>query len=778
MSIRIGTGSTTSSTTNERLYLNSSVSDAIVMRSCNVTAVPLNIVYNGVSRFGNCNNDFYCSFSNSRYFTISCNVANMYDTLTIAKSNIQVKGSFTSDTLASSQLTITGDATCTSSLTANNVISNYLSYQGRNMITYTGLSPEPSLTVDAVTLFKRRIILEKKLEVDDIDIKNVTFRCNVNYPALKLQTSDTTVASETDVFNITHDPNVNLSGCNLIKVLIDDPISPEVPAPAFVVSSTGNVGINTTFPVAALDIHYGCNTTLCNLLAVHGANNSSIAVDKQCRIGIGTTNTYHKIQVNDCNLRNPIYYDADDIFQLNPRQVVLDSLIGLYTSSCNSLYSPLISGYSNSSRIFHVAGSGKTTIGNDLQPDVHGTDPLLRVNGVAETHTLVASNIRSSSALPIDFESSTLSNIQNVLTSNISVSGTASAVNLFAEIISACNLVFPGVNISELTTAFQANTVSFTGEKVNFGTVTDDSVLKQPFFSRKMLISMDEAEGTSVALGVVGNNTGRNTIRITCDSPALELFSTANNVVRKSAAGVDLSGYYISYTTLDTQNATELNTRKQFQITPYGVRIGKTMQVVPTITDYSTSAGCVGIGLPSADESVPALPRHKLHVQGGVWVQSGNIAASRHPNTSPLFYVDEGTGRVGIRTSTPLRDLHIQGSVFAESVETTLPLVTSSDSRLKTDLEPITDALNRVRSLTGYTFRRISPSQSAAAARETGLIAQEVQKVLPEAVNVSESDGTLGVTYGNLAGLFVEAIKAMSDKIDALETRISCLSEK
>jgi hypothetical protein len=435
------------------------------------------------------------------------------------------------------------------------------------------------------------------------------------------------------------------------------------------------------------------------------------------------------------------------------------------------MFSPLLSGYSNNVKVFNIAGNGQTTIG------VHGTESMLRINGVAETHTLVASNVRSPGVLPIDFESSSIANIYSVATSNIDVSGNASAVNLFAELISACNLVFPGVNISELTTAFQASTVSFTGEKINFGTVTDDSVLKQPFVSRKVLISMDEAEGTSVALGVVGNNTGRNTIRITCDSPAFELFSTANNVVRKSAAGVDLSGYYISYTTLDTQNATELNTRKQFQITPYGVRIGKTMQVVPTITDYSTSAGCVGIGLPSADENVPALPKVKLHVQGGVWVQSGSIAASRHPNTSPLFYVDEGSGRIGIRTNSPSRDLHVQGSLYAESVETTLPLVTSSDSRLKTDLEPITDALERVRSLTGYTFRRISPSLQSAT-RETGLIAQEVQKVLPEAVNKSDSDGTLGVTYGNLAGLFVEAIKAMSDRIDDLESRISCLTSK
>lgn len=89
----------------------------------------------------------------------------------------------------------------------------------------------------------------------------------------------------------------------------------------------------------------------------------------------------------------------------------------------------------------------------------------------------------------------------------------------------------------------------------------------------------------------------------------------------------------------------------------------------------------------------------------------------------------------------------------------------SSDIRLKTNLEPISDALNKVCRLTGYVFDRTDIN-----IRQTGLVAQEVQEVLPEAVR---SEGEyLSVAYGNLVGLLVEAIKEQQKQIDELKAKI------
>ncbi len=86
-----------------------------------------------------------------------------------------------------------------------------------------------------------------------------------------------------------------------------------------------------------------------------------------------------------------------------------------------------------------------------------------------------------------------------------------------------------------------------------------------------------------------------------------------------------------------------------------------------------------------------------------------------------------------------------------------------SDERLKTDVELIPFALDKVRQIRGVTYTRKDTGE-----RQAGVIAQEVQKVLPEVVS---GDDILGVAYGNLAGLLIEAIKEVADRVECLEAK-------
>ena len=91
----------------------------------------------------------------------------------------------------------------------------------------------------------------------------------------------------------------------------------------------------------------------------------------------------------------------------------------------------------------------------------------------------------------------------------------------------------------------------------------------------------------------------------------------------------------------------------------------------------------------------------------------------------------------------------------------------TSDSNVKTDLKIIENALEKVNTLTGYTFLNTQTSNI-----DTGLIAQDVQKVLPEAVQRNQ-DNLLTLAYGNMMGILVESIKELTSKIDKLDHRIS-----
>lgn len=87
-----------------------------------------------------------------------------------------------------------------------------------------------------------------------------------------------------------------------------------------------------------------------------------------------------------------------------------------------------------------------------------------------------------------------------------------------------------------------------------------------------------------------------------------------------------------------------------------------------------------------------------------------------------------------------------------------------SDRRVKDNLVPIVGALDRVGLLTGYTFTRTDLDNKTQA----GLIAQDVQTVLPEAVD-ENSEGFHFIMYNGVIALLVEAIKEQQKQIDELK---------
>ena len=96
-----------------------------------------------------------------------------------------------------------------------------------------------------------------------------------------------------------------------------------------------------------------------------------------------------------------------------------------------------------------------------------------------------------------------------------------------------------------------------------------------------------------------------------------------------------------------------------------------------------------------------------------------------------------------------------------------------SDKRVKTDISKIDNALEKVCSVNGYTYRRTDTGDER---KHTGVIAQEVIKVLPEVVHGSE-ETTYSVAYGNMVGLLIESIKEMKSKLDIALARIDALEK-
>jgi hypothetical protein len=114
----------------------------------------------------------------------------------------------------------------------------------------------------------------------------------------------------------------------------------------------------------------------------------------------------------------------------------------------------------------------------------------------------------------------------------------------------------------------------------------------------------------------------------------------------------------------------------------------------------------------------------------------------------------------------------------------------SSDKRLKTNIQQIDNALSKVNSIQGITYNHNHVAEEYGftdQARLAGVLAQDVQRVLPEAVKPAPfdtviADGTtvsrsgenyLTVQYEKLVPLLIEAIKELGHRVESLETQLA-----
>jgi hypothetical protein len=96
-------------------------------------------------------------------------------------------------------------------------------------------------------------------------------------------------------------------------------------------------------------------------------------------------------------------------------------------------------------------------------------------------------------------------------------------------------------------------------------------------------------------------------------------------------------------------------------------------------------------------------------------------------------------------------------------------VVAYSDIRIKENIKPLENALNKTLLLSGVSYNRTDLEDKS---RKIGFIAQDVMKILPEAVTYNNEQDRYAVSYGNITALLVEAIKEQQKQIDELKTKL------
>ena len=142
----------------------------------------------------------------------------------------------------------------------------------------------------------------------------------------------------------------------------------------------------------------------------------------------------------------------------------------------------------------------------------------------------------------------------------------------------------------------------------------------------------------------------------------------------------------------------------------------------------------------------------------GVYLQSTTSLRA------PIFY-DYNNTAFYLDPSTTGTSVNVAGDVVAYA---------SSDIRFKNNITPITNALDKLSKIGGYTFEWNEISHKETGKKDIGVVAQEVEEILPEIVQ-TRSNGYKAVDYQKLTALLIESVKEQQVIINDLKTRIETL---
>lgn len=290
--------------------------------------------------------------------------------------------------------------------------------------------------------------------------------------------------------------------------------------------------------------------------------------------------------------------------------------------------------------------------------------------------------------------------------------------------------------------------------------------------SDNMIYLNNGSEITNPDLGVVGNyNDGTyahsGIFSDASDSQTWKVFkgytpepSGSIDTSHASFALADFKAANITATSFSgTINATNgvLSGSLQSQL-PSGVVSGSSQVNADSITNFDSNVLAYNNSLGVVSGSTQITKTLQDVTTAGATTSTAititNTSTSINKTTGALVV----TGGVGIGET-----LNVGGDVVAYA---------SSDIRLKDNIQPIENPLQKINQIGGYSFEWNAEKQNIYSGKDYGVIAQEIEKILPELVDTREN-GYKAVKYDKLVSLLIEGIKDLSKEVEQLKKQVN-----
>lgn len=148
-----------------------------------------------------------------------------------------------------------------------------------------------------------------------------------------------------------------------------------------------------------------------------------------------------------------------------------------------------------------------------------------------------------------------------------------------------------------------------------------------------------------------------------------------------------------------------------------------------------------------------------INVSSSAQTKSGPLQVNGLRNYTGTTVLD---GNVSIGTTSISEKLSVSGNVKATA------FLYSSDAALKHDIRTITNATALIKQLRGVSFKWNEDNRASV-----GLIAQEVEQVLPEIVHTDSATNLKSIEYANLVAPLIEAVKEQQSEIESLKRQMN-----
>jgi len=153
----------------------------------------------------------------------------------------------------------------------------------------------------------------------------------------------------------------------------------------------------------------------------------------------------------------------------------------------------------------------------------------------------------------------------------------------------------------------------------------------------------------------------------------------------------------------------------------------------------------------------------KRKVSSGTYYSSAILKVDTNEYLHAKRFTDIDNTAYYLAPSNTGDSLRVAGDVVAYA---------TSDKRLKDNIKPIENALDKVNKISGVTFQWNEISQKETGKKDVGVIAQEIEEILPELVE-TRSNGYKAVDYPKLTALLIEAVKDLSNQVKELKNGVT-----